>query len=218
MTRKYQQQLRAESTEQTRRRILDAVAERLRRAPTEPVSLDKVATAAGVARSTIYLVFGTRAGLFDAFADDLWARTGMSALTDAVAHPDARAHLRGGMAAATRMYAADREIYRVLFSMGRLDPDSVGGAVEKMKTERAGGMAHVVRRLGEDGALRPDLTVEQATDMLWTIGSFETLDALCGDRGRSTDEAVELIVRLAETAICRDQSRPSGKKSAAGPG
>ena len=76
MARKYEQQLRAESAEETRRRILDAVARRLREAPTEPVSLDQVAKLARVARSTIYLIFGSRAGLFDAFTEDLADRTG----------------------------------------------------------------------------------------------------------------------------------------------
>ena len=35
---------------------------------------------AKVARSTIYVVFGSRAGLFDAFAKDLWDRTGLPAI------------------------------------------------------------------------------------------------------------------------------------------
>src|SRR5690242_4104184 len=97
--RRYEQRLRAETAEATRRRVLDAVASELRSAPTEPVSLDRVARRARVARSTIYLVFGSRAGLFDAFAEDLWARSGLADLTRAVEHPDAREHLRGGIRA-----------------------------------------------------------------------------------------------------------------------
>src|SRR6186997_1202880 len=101
-TRKYKQKLRAEQSEETRRRILDAVAQCLRESPTEPVSLDKVAGMARVARSTIYLVFGSRAGLFDAFAEDLFERSGRPKLTEAVANPDAREHLRAAIAAATK--------------------------------------------------------------------------------------------------------------------
>src|SRR3954452_23953805 len=100
--RRYEQRLRAENAEETRRRILDAFAEQLGRAPTEPVSLDQVARRARVARSTIYTAFGSRAGLFDAFVDDLWSRTGLASLTAAVDTPDAHAHLRGGIAAAAR--------------------------------------------------------------------------------------------------------------------
>jgi AcrR family transcriptional regulator len=195
--------LRAESAEQTRRRILDAVDQLLRESPGEPVSLDRVAQLARVARSTIYVVFGSRAGLFDAFTEDLWARTGLAALTEAVANPDARQHLRGGIAAASTMYAADRDIYRALHSMAQLDADAVGGAVQKMETERTGGMAYLARRLAEDGALRDDVSAEQAADVLWMLCSFESFDLLFTGRALALDTVIELLATTAERALCR---------------
>ena len=75
-TRRYEQRLRAQPADETRRRVLDAVYDRLRAAPAQPVSVDRIARAAGVARSTVYLIFGSRAGLFDAFAADLLERGG----------------------------------------------------------------------------------------------------------------------------------------------
>jgi AcrR family transcriptional regulator len=203
MARRYEQQLRAETAEATRHRILDAVAQRLRDAPTEPLSLDQVAKLARVARSTIYLIFGSRAGLFDAFTEDLVDRTGLARLTEAVANPDARKHLREGIAAGCRMYAEDLVVYRVLFSMNHLDPASVGGAVERMEQRRAGGMAFLARRLAEDSVLRDDVTIEQAMDLLWMLCSFETFDALYTDRGMSLDDAVQLIAWTAEQSLCR---------------
>jgi AcrR family transcriptional regulator len=89
-TRKYEQRLRAETAEETRRHILDAVYERLRAAPAQPVSVEQVARTARVARSTVYLIFGSRAGLFDAVAKDLMERGGFDRVVTAVAHPDAR--------------------------------------------------------------------------------------------------------------------------------
>ncbi|HEX6758949.1 MAG TPA: TetR family transcriptional regulator [Propionibacteriaceae bacterium] len=203
MARKYEQQLRAETAEETRRRILDAVARRLRDAPTEPLSLDQVAKLARVARSTIYLIFGSRAGLFDAFTDDLADRTGLAGLTEAVANPDARRHLREGIAAGLRMFAEDLVVYRVLFSMNHLDPASVGGAVERMEKRRAGGMRYLARRLAEDSVLRDDVTLEQAADVLWVLCSFETFDALYTDRDKSLDETIQLIAWTAEQSLCR---------------
>ena len=203
MARRYVQQLRAEAAEQTRRRILDAVAQHLRDAPTEPLSLDQVAKQARVARSTIYLTFGSRAGLFDAFTEDLADRTGLARLTEAVANPDARKHLREGIAAGCRMYTEDLLVYRVLFSMNHLDPASLGGAVQRMEQRRAGGMAYLARRLADGSVLRDDVTVEQAIDLLWLLCSFETFDALCTDRGMALDEAVRLITWTAEQSLCR---------------
>ena len=202
-TRRYEKRLRAENAEQTRRRILDAVATSLRTAPTEPVSLDAVADRARVARSTIYSIFRSRAGLFDAFVEDLWSRTGLSNLTEAVANPDARQHLRAGITAASRMYAADRDVYRALYSMAQLDQESVGGGVRKMETERAGGMAHVANRLAEDGALREGMGINRATDVLWMICSFDAFDQLYTGRRLSADDTIEILIATAEAAVCR---------------
>jgi AcrR family transcriptional regulator len=201
--RKYEQRLRAESAEQTRRRILDALDQHLRHAPSEPVSLDRIAQEAKVARSTIYLVFGSRAGLFDAFTEDLWERTGLPALTQAVANPDARLHLRGGIRAASTMYAADRDIYRALHSMAQLDSESVGGAARKMDQERKGGMAYLAQRLNDDGVLRDDVTVDDAVNMLWMLCSFESFDLLYTGRQLSVDDTIELLTTIIERSICR---------------
>jgi AcrR family transcriptional regulator len=201
-TRKYDQKLRAEAAADTRRRILDAVAQRLREAPTETLSLDEVARIARVARSTIYVVFDSRAGLFEAFARDLWERTGLAELTEAVESPDARAHLRGGLDAACKMYAADLELYRVLFAMSLLDPDSVGGAIRAKEKNRRGGMEYLAKRLAEDGALRDDVSMEMAVDVLWMICSFEAFDLLHTGQGLSVEAAVDALAITAERALC----------------
>jgi AcrR family transcriptional regulator len=199
--RKYDQRLRAEQAEETRRRILGAVYEALREKPAGSLGLDDIARRARVARSTIYLVFRSRAGLFHAFAEDLWVRSGFPRLTEAVANPDAREHLRGGMAAGVRMFAAERDVYRVLHSMAQLDPESVGGAVRLMEEERRGGMEHLARRLAEDGLLRPGITVADATEVLWILCSFESFDLLSAGRGLPVDRCVEVLVGTAERAL-----------------
>jgi AcrR family transcriptional regulator len=201
-TRKYEQRRRAEAAQQTRDRILEALSERLRTAPAEPPSLDKVAEMAGVSRSTIYTVFGSRAGLFDAFTTNLWEANGLAELTAAVEVPDARDHLRRGIRAACRMYAGDLEVYRVLFSMARLDPDSVGGAVHEKERNRSGGMTYLARRLAEQGALRPGVTARHAADVLWVLCSFEAFDLLHSGRGMSVDAAARALADTAERALC----------------
>jgi AcrR family transcriptional regulator len=201
--RKYEQRVRAERAAQTRRRILDAVGVVLRRTPTEPVSLDEVAATAGVSRSTIYVSFGSRSGLFHAFAEDLWERAGLAELTAAVASEDAREHLRGGLRAASRMLASELQTFRVLFAMSRADPDSVGGVVVTKEEHRRGGMVHLAKRLAEDGALRDDVTVEQAVDLLWMLCSFEAFDLLHSDRGLSVDDAADVLATTALRTLCR---------------
>jgi AcrR family transcriptional regulator len=202
-SRRYEQRLRAEAAEQTRRRILDAVYERLRAAPTEPVALDRVARTAGVARSTIYLIFGSRAGLFDAVAADLLERGDFDRVIRAVAHPDAREHLRGGIHGGMLAFAVDRDVYRVLFSTAMLDPEATGGAVQRMESRRAGGMAYLARRLAEQGLLRSDITVERAADLLWVLTSFDGFDLLYTGRGLSADEVADVLIETAERTLYR---------------
>ncbi len=201
--RKYEQRLRADRSEATRRRILDALEKRLREAPTQPVSLDEIAQRAEVARTTVYLVFGSRAGLFDALATDLWARAGLANLTEAVAHPDAREHLRGGMRAGVAIYAAIRDVAHALFSMSALDPESVGGAMARLEERRWGGMQHLANRLAEQHQLRPDVTVDEAGDVLWMLASFASFDALYTDRELPADEVARILAATAERTLCR---------------
>jgi AcrR family transcriptional regulator len=79
--RKYQQRARAEEAARTRMRIIEAVFERLRRR--QPVAVDQIADDANVARSTVYAIFGSRAGLFDAVGRELAERSGYARLVEA---------------------------------------------------------------------------------------------------------------------------------------
>ena len=201
-TRRYEQRVRAEEAERTRRRIVGAVLERLRDSPSEPVSVERIAAMAGVARSTVYAIFGSRAGLFAAVGADLHARAGIGRLVEASHHPDAREALRGGLRAASEMHAADRDIFRALHSMGQLDPDAVGGEIARWEAERTAAMARIARGLGELGVLRPDVGVEHAAHVLWVITSFESFDLLYTGRALPVGEVVELLTATAERALC----------------
>ncbi|NDV06692.1 TetR/AcrR family transcriptional regulator [Rhodococcus sp. IEGM 248] len=203
-TRKYEQRLRAEAAEETRRNILDAVYDRLRRAPSTPVSVEQVARAAGVSRSTVYLVFGSRAGLFDALTTDLWwHRAGFQAVVDAVEHPDAREHLRGGIDSGVRVFAAHRDVFRALFSMAQLDADAVGGAIARIEENRAGGMVHLAQRLAEQEVLRPEVTVDEAADLLWLLASFDSFDQLYTGRNLPVADVSRTLITTAERSLCR---------------
>jgi hypothetical protein len=100
------------------------------------------------------------------------------------------------------MFAGDIEIYRVLLSMARLDPDSVGGAVDDKERNRSGGMAYLARRRAEPGALRPGITPEHAADVLWMLRTFEAFDLLHSGRGIPVDAAAKTLADTVERALC----------------
>jgi AcrR family transcriptional regulator len=200
-TRPYEQRARAEEAERTRMRIIDAVFARLRDAPAERISIDRIAQMAGVARSTVYAIFGSRSGMFEAVGRELAERSGYAKLLEAKHEPDARDYLRSGLRAASEMLAANRDIYRALTSMARLDQQAVGDAVARTDEERARGMARLAGRLADQGVLRDGLSAEDAAHVLWMLTSFESFDSLYTGRDLSTDRVVELLIDTAERAL-----------------
>ena len=203
MARSYEQKARAESAAETRGRIIDAVIDQLRKAPAKRVSVDAVARRAGVARSTVYLVFGSRAGLFDAVASEVYERAGYPRLLEAVRVPDPRDTLRGGITAGVHVFAAYRDVFRALHSMEELEPEAVGGAIGRIEENRAEGMAWLARRLSRSKQLRPGVTIKEASHVLWIAASFEAFDLLYSGRGLSAEETARILVENTERAICR---------------
>ncbi len=206
-TRRYEQRRRAELAEATRRRILDAVHDELRDAPAQPPSVEQVAERAEVSRSTVYTIFGSRAGLFDTFAEDLMRRSGFDQLVAAVSAPDARDHLRGAFTAGCRMFATERDVIRVLTSMSAIDPEAVGGAIQRLESDRSGGIAYLAHRLADQELLRPDVTEAEATDVLWLLSSFESFDALFTGRGLAADAVAQRLIVTAERTLYRRTTR-----------
>jgi len=201
VTRRYQQRRRAEDAARTRQRIIDAVVERLRVAPAEPVAIETIAAMAGVARSTVYAVFGTRAGLFDAVGAQLHERAGYGRLVEASHQADARKALCDGLRAASTMLAADRDIWRALRSMAQLDQEAVGGSVQRWEEERAAGMRRIAHQLHAQDHLRPGVSAGEANDVLWLITSFESFDLLYTGRGLPLDTVIERLTQMAERAL-----------------
>jgi len=202
VTRAYEQKARAESAAETRRSILDGVYACLREEPSTPPSVGEIARRAGVARSTVYLVFDSRAGLFDAFAQELWQRSGLPNLQEAVNVPDARKGVLGGIRAGVDIFAADRDVFNALFAMTKLDRDAVGGAVERIEGRRAEGMAWGARRLARQKKLRPGVSATRAAHVLWLVASFDAFDLLYTARGLSARETGRILADTFENAVC----------------
>jgi AcrR family transcriptional regulator len=202
VTRSYEQKARAESAAETRQHILDGVYECIREEPSTPPSVGEIASRADVARSTVYLVFASRAGLFDAFAQDLWQRSGLPNLQEAVNVPDAREGILGGIRAGVDIYAADRDVFNALFAMTKLDPDAVGGAVLRIEEQRAKGMTWASRRLARQKQLKPGVSASKAAHVLWLVASFEAFDLLYSGRGLSPRETGRILADTFENAVC----------------
>ena len=205
--RRYVQRVRAESADATRRRILEAARASLERGPLGALRVDEVARSAGVSRSTVYLLYGSRACLFDALARHLRDEAGFDELIREFRKPDALEAMRGAQRAAVRMYAALPELARALFTLAAIDPDAVA-AVRAIDDGRRPGQAQIARRLAEQGYLRDGVTVDEAADILTVITSFQAFDELFGAGGLPADVVADRLVAMAERSICRPDVPP----------
>ena len=211
--RQYLQVARAASADVTRRRILDAAQVTLERGPLGALKVEEVARQAGVSRSTVYLLFGSRAGLFGALAYKLRADAGFDRLIEANRLPNALEALRRAQRESARLYGSLPELARALFTLAAIDPDAVT-AVAALEDGRRPGMRILARRLSRQGYLRPGVSVQEATDLLTVVTSFEAFDQLFHGSGLPVELVADRLVALAERSVCR-QDVPASPDGAA---
>ncbi len=202
--RKYEQRLRAESASHTRERILDALRERMTRDPSGGISLEAVAEEAGVARSTVYAIFGSRAGLFDALASHLVGRAEYERLLEVTRGPDPTVALREGIRAGVDLFVSEYEVNRALYSLARLGDEAVAAAIGRREQERTAGMAGMARRLAARGHLRKGVGATRAAHLLWVLTAFDTFDLLWSGRGLDADAISDLLFETAERTLLAD--------------
>lgn len=202
-SRAYEQRARADNADQTRHRILDAAYQRLSVVSTEPLSVDRVAQDARVSRSTVYLLFGSRAGLFETLGVDLLERGGFQRILAAAGLPDAIDALVESIAGIVSMYATHRDVLRGLHSLSAIDPDLVGGVILRMDEGRATGMRTLAQHLDAGALLRDDLGVTGAVDVLILLTSFDSFDLLHTTRMLGTDRTAATLADIARTSLLK---------------
>ena len=87
--------------------------------------------------------------------------------------------------------------------MEQLDPDAVGGAIRRIEEQRGDGMAWAARRLRAQDQLCPGVSESRAAHVIWLLASFDAFDLLYTGRGLTAKRTAEILVGMAESAICR---------------
>jgi AcrR family transcriptional regulator len=176
----YDSSRRQETARSTRARIVAAAQSSFLAQGYGATTVRQVAEDAGVSQETIYKSFGAKAALLKAVYDLSLVGDDedipLSERPEAIAVRDAPSP---GEAA-----AAYAELARIIAS--RIDPllrvlhgagDSDKALVEFARTtdrERHVGSEFYVRRWAQNGWLRGDITLEQATDTIWALNSAPT--------------------------------------------
>jgi AcrR family transcriptional regulator len=198
--RPYRLGQRQAATEQTRTRIISAAREMLMASDGfSSFSIDQVARQADVARMTVYHQFGSKSGLLEALCDSLAANGGMDQLASAFRQPEPLEVLNEYLLIFSRFWDADRLVTRRLRALAALDPD-FEQVIRARDERRRQGVRVITERLIKQQVLPPDAPLDEIVDILFTLSSFETFEALAGPT-RSLQEVAPLVCQLARAAL-----------------
>jgi AcrR family transcriptional regulator len=191
--RRYESPRRREQAEATRRDIL-AAAQRLFEAHGyAATTMAAIAAEAGVALKTVYVAFETKSGLLRALwhlllrgdRDDLpvgeqpWFQEVMD-------EPDPERQLRMTARNSREVKQRAGALMEILRGAAPTDPD-IATLWDRIQTDFHANQRAIVESLHEKGALRPDLDVGSAADILWTLNHPNVWQLLVGERGWTPD-------------------------------
>jgi AcrR family transcriptional regulator len=198
--RQYTLGARAEAASATRHRILRAARALLVQGDFRRVTVDEIASSAGVARATVYHRLGSKVGIFEALVVDLEQRAGLEQLIAIIETESPATLVESVIAAGCQYWGTDPDLVRAAIALGRLQPD-LARVLAPHDAGRSQLIRRMVERLSEAGRLGPACTHQEATDVLWLVTSFDAFDMLAQGRDLSQRAVAERLTALAEARL-----------------
>ena len=193
--RRYDSTRRQAQAAQTRQDILAAAHKLFLERGYAGTTLTSIAQAAGVVVETIYRAYGSKAELFKAVVRAAVAGSAARATMPAEQRPAIQAviaepdpHRQFELYAATQpgIHARAGPLLRVLIGAAAADPE-LAELWSQIEQERLNGLGRFAQLLADRGVLRPELSVEEARDLLWTLNALTVHDLLVLQRGWSPE-------------------------------
>jgi AcrR family transcriptional regulator len=191
--RRYDSTNRQEQARRTRRAVLDAARQLFLDRGYAATTVAAIAAEAGVSVETVYKAVGSKAALVKAVVDvsivgddepvPLMERERIQRIR---AEPDPRVQLRMYGEHLTDSLPRSVPVQLLVREAAASDPGAAG-VWSEMSAERLTGMTYFAQELDGHGHLRPDLTVDDARDILWAYNSAELYELLVLRRGWSPD-------------------------------
>jgi AcrR family transcriptional regulator len=186
--RSYDRSRRETASKQTRQRIVAAARELMVERGYRRTSVAAVAAAAGVHVDTVYQLVGRKPQLLrelleQAISGDDHAVPAEQRdyVADIRAAPDAVAKLRIYAAATRGIHMRLAPIAQVVNEAAPSEPD-VAALWNEITERRAMNMRDFVRDVQASAPLRPELSLDDAADIVWTLNSTEVFLLLTGRR------------------------------------
>ena len=187
--RSYDSSSRQEAARATRRTILGAARELFLRQGYAATTMPDIAKSAEVALDTVYAAVGKKPALFR-----LLVETAISGEDEAITaeerdyvqairtEPDAVSKLRIYAAALCRIHPRLAPLVTALQAAAPLDSD-LKALWREISERRAANMRLFAENLARTGAMREELSIPAAADIIWSLGSPEYYVLLVESRG-----------------------------------
>ncbi len=185
--RRYDSARRAEQARQTRNAIIETARQLFLRDGFAGTTIAAIAAEARVSVETIYKAFGGKPGLVRAICTAALAGEGtVPAETRSdqlqLHEPDPRKIIRGWGELTVEVAPRISPIMLLVRSAAAADPE-MAGLLAEVDAARLSRMTANARNLAVAGHLCPDITVEQAGEVMWTYSSPELYELLVLKRG-----------------------------------
>jgi AcrR family transcriptional regulator len=214
--RTYDSTRRQEQARQNRAAVLAAAKRQFLARGYGATTIGDVAEEAGVSVQTVYKVFANKPGLLKAVVDvalvgddEPVPMMDREAIQRMRAEPDARRVLTMYGEHCARVSGRAAPILMLVRVAAQTDT----GAAEvwdQLQRERLTGMTAFARDLAGRGALRTDVSWEQARDLLWTHNSIEVYDLLVVQRGWSKARYGRFVGEALNAALLPPAPAPPG--------
>jgi AcrR family transcriptional regulator len=168
------------------------------------ITLVDVARQAGLSRQTLYLLFGSRAGLLLAMVEHMDKRSQVGerfSRAREVSRPREafEPYVRAWLEYLPKVFP----VARALQAAATLGDREAAAAWESRMALLRGGFQHVARQLRDLGLLRGGWTAPAAADWMFSLSHIDTWQHLVVESGWKPGEAVEHIVTALRATLLR---------------
>jgi len=201
---------RAQAAEFSRTAIASAARRLFKERGYTESTMDAIAAESGYAVQTVYFHFKSKAAIVARLIDEVLAAQIAPRYKLAMASNSPAEVILLFAAIAHESCEDGWDVVRTLGVAAKSDP----GLAARLSEWEGGylfGMTNLVRRLGELGALRPELEVSTAVDIGWTLTSPEVYRLLRVERGWDGDAYVKWLARALtrELVGARRRTKPA---------
>jgi AcrR family transcriptional regulator len=217
--RSYNSSGRQAQAQRTREGVLDAAERQFLADGYAATTVAAIAVEAGVSVETIYKSFGGKSGLIRALYDrGLTGRGAVPAYQRSddmrSAETDPATIMRKWSLLTTEVASVVTPVRLLMRSAAATDPE-MSSLLADSDDERLVRMRHHAEFLASRGYLREGVTLDEATDVLWTCSSVEIYELLVLQRGWSAERFAEFLAAFMISPLLPPGSPPA--PASAGP-